>query len=50
MIVAALVGIVLGAKQDNHLEKLRQYAKDENLVADNQDTEKYKAGAITQGR
>jgi hypothetical protein len=45
MIVAALIGIVLGAKHDNHLEKLRQYAKDGNLVAYNQDTEKYKAGA-----
>jgi hypothetical protein len=45
MIVAALIGIVIGAKHDNHLEKLRQYAKEGNLVAYNQDTEKYKAGA-----
>jgi hypothetical protein len=45
MIAAALIGLVIGAKHDNHLEKLRQYAKEGNLVAYNQDTEKYKAGA-----
>jgi|SRR5208282_2328870 len=45
MIVAALIGIVLGAKHDNHLEKLREYAKEGNLVAYNRDTEAYKAGA-----
>ena len=45
MIVAALVGIVLGAKHDHHLEKLRQYAKEGNLAAYHQDTETYKAGA-----
>jgi len=45
MIVAALIGIVLGAKHDNHLEKLRQYAKEGNLVAYHQDTEAYKAVA-----
>ncbi len=45
MIVAAMIGLVLGAKHDGHLEKLRQYAKDGDLVAYHRDTEKYKAGA-----
>lgn len=49
MIVAALIGIVLGARHDGHLERLDQFAKQGNLAAYNEETQKYKAGATTHG-
>ena len=49
MIVAAVIGIVLGAKHDGHLERLEQLAKQGNLTAYNKETQNYKAGATTHG-
>lgn len=49
MIVGAIIGVVLGAKHDGHLERLGQYAKQGNLVAYNEETQKYKAGATAHG-
>lgn len=49
MIVAAVIGIILGAKHDGHLERLDQLAKQGNLVAYNEETQRYKAGATTHG-
>jgi hypothetical protein len=49
MIVAAVIGIILGAKHDGHLERLGQLAKQGNLVGYNEETQKYKAGATTHG-
>jgi Flp pilus assembly protein TadB len=49
MVVATLIGMVLGAKHDTHLETLRQYARDGKLAAYNEATEKYQAGATAHG-
>lgn len=49
MIVAAVIGIVLGAKHDGHLDRLGQHAKQGNLVAYNEETQRYKAGATAHG-
>lgn len=49
MIVAAIIGIVLGAKHDGYLERLGQHAKQGNLVAYNEETQRYKAGATAHG-
>jgi hypothetical protein len=49
MIAAAIIGIVLGAKHDNHLERLSQLAKQGNLVGYNEEAQKYKAGATAHG-
>jgi hypothetical protein len=49
MIVAALIGIVLGARHDGHLERLGHAARQGDLAAYNEATQNYKAGATTHG-
>lgn len=43
MIVATLIGMVLGARHDNHLKELRQCANGGDLVAYNERTEAFQA-------
>jgi len=49
MIVAALIGLVFGAKHDGHIARLAAQAGQGDLQAHNQETQSFKAGSTAHG-